>query len=111
MQGGSDRRRPILPASIRSGVIAQALRRGCEIGSSAAATFENPYNPRQGYGNCNFDLRQNFNTPVVAAMPDVSSGGKRAVINGWQLSAILTYHMGHFKYGGRRHACFAVIQL
>ncbi|MGP8243850.1 MAG: TonB-dependent receptor domain-containing protein, partial [Bryobacteraceae bacterium] len=65
-----------------------------EIGSSAAATFENPNSLRQDFGNCNFDLRQNFNASVVASAPSFRTRWEQAALSGWQLSPIVSYHSG-----------------
>ncbi|MGP8243831.1 MAG: carboxypeptidase regulatory-like domain-containing protein, partial [Bryobacteraceae bacterium] len=63
-------------------------------GSSTTGVFENPNSLRQDFGNCNFDLRQNFNASVVAAAPSFRTHWEEAVLGGWQLSPIVSYHSG-----------------
>jgi hypothetical protein len=65
-----------------------------EIGSSATATFENPNNLSADYGNCNFDLRHNFNASIVAAVPSFEQRWAKILASGWRLAPLITYHSG-----------------
>lgn len=57
-------------------------------------SFSNPTNLRADFGNCAFDIRQNFNASVVVSSPTFRSRLTESVLGGWQLSPIITYHSG-----------------
>ncbi len=63
-------------------------------GDIAAPTYQNPYNRNADYGNCSFDVRQNFNLSLVASVPRFSNGWARTVLTGWQVAPIVTARTG-----------------
>ena len=65
-----------------------------EIGSSATATFENPNNLSADYGNCNFDIRHNFNASVIAATPSFGNRWTQLALSGWRLAPIISWRSG-----------------
>jgi carboxypeptidase family protein/TonB-dependent receptor-like protein len=54
------------------------------------ALLVDSYNPRNDYGNCNFDVRQNLSVNGLYQLP---FKGNR-LVEGWQLSTILGIHSG-----------------
>ncbi len=46
------------------------------------------------YGNCVFDLRQNFNTSLVMNSPKMEGRLAGAILNNWQLAPLVSYRTG-----------------
>ena len=67
---------------------------GTDVGDLGGNTFQNPYKPATDRSNCGEDLRNNFNTSVVAK--SVAKGGplERAILGGWQVAPIVTVSSG-----------------
>lgn len=63
-------------------------------GEVAGQSYQNPTNRNADYGNCGFDLRQVFNTSLVASTPSIGTGWMRAALENWQFSTILTVRSG-----------------
>ena len=64
--------------------------------SSAALISPLPGELRRQYGNCDYDIRHNFNTSFVYQLP-VRRGHSRflaAFVNGWQVSGTIFCHTG-----------------
>ena len=64
-------------------------------GNQGADQIQNPYNLRGDYGPCNFDLRHVFTGNLIYAMPfKTSEAVANGLIQGWQLSGIISVHSG-----------------
>jgi hypothetical protein len=61
--------------------------------TSIAGAYEQPNNRAADYGNCYFDIRNNFNTSLVAISP-VKGGILGHILGNWQVSPILTLSAG-----------------
>lgn len=46
------------------------------------------------YGNCVFDIRQNFNTSLVVNSPKMQGRIAGAILNNWQLAPLVSYRTG-----------------
>ncbi len=63
-------------------------------GELAGNQYENPYNRAADYGNCNFDIRHQSNTSLVASSPVKGNGFAGRVLGNWQFSPIVSMHTG-----------------
>ncbi len=70
------------------------LSTGNFAGDIAGPSYQNPHNRDADYANCSFDLRQNYNLSIVAAVPKIGSGWTGRLISGWQLAPIFTARTG-----------------
>ena len=52
-------------------------------------------NPRQDYGNCNFDIRHIFNTTLVASSPFRGQGAMKWLLGGWQFATSIRILSGY----------------
>ncbi|MBI3404801.1 MAG: TonB-dependent receptor [Acidobacteria bacterium] len=57
-------------------------------GSTNSSPFQNPYNPEANRGNCNHDVRRNFNAGGTYAIPVPKSWGR--VGEGWEIGTVVT---------------------
>ncbi len=64
--------------------------------SSGAVISPLPGELRRQYGNCDYDIRHNFNTSYVYSLPTQvrSSRLLGALVNGWQVSGTVFWHSG-----------------
>ena len=67
---------------------------GTDVGDLGGNTFQNPANPGAERSNCGQDLRNNFNTSIVAKTPVKGGPLERALIGGWQIAPIVTVTSG-----------------
>ena len=63
-------------------------------GELAGSQYENPYNRSQDRGNCNFDVRHQSNTSLIAVSPVKGNGIAGRVLGNWQIAPIVTVHTG-----------------
>jgi hypothetical protein len=56
--------------------------------------YENPHQRRQDYGNCDFDVRHQFNTSLVIVSPIKGNGWAGRVLGGWQLAPLVSIRSG-----------------
>lgn len=61
-----------------------------------AGTNNDAYNIAQDYGNCGYDIRHMLVLNYVYSLPffNSSTGAKRALLGGWQVSGITTFYSG-----------------
>jgi Carboxypeptidase regulatory-like domain/TonB dependent receptor len=64
---------------------------GSELGGP---TYENPNNRAQDRGNCNFDIRHNFNLSVIAVSPIRGTDWRGRILSQWQFAPIVTVRSG-----------------
>jgi hypothetical protein len=64
--------------------------------SSGALISPLPGELRRQYGNCDYDIRNNFNTSFVYQLPLRVGHGRflAALVNGWQVSGTVFWHSG-----------------
>lgn len=67
---------------------------GTDVGDLGGNTFQNPYDPGADRSNCGEDLRNNFNTSVVANTPVRGGTLERALLGHWQIAPIVTVQSG-----------------
>ena len=67
---------------------------GTDVGDLGGNTFQNPSKPGTDRSNCGEDLRNNFNTSVVAKSPMKGGPMERALIGGWQIAPIVFISSG-----------------
>ena len=67
---------------------------GTDVGDLGGDTFQNPYNPGADRSNCGEDIRNNFNTSLVAGSVVKGSHLKRNLLGGWQIAPIVTISSG-----------------
>jgi len=63
---------------------------GQDIGNS----YQNPLNPSAEYASCSQDIRQIFNSSIVAELPKFSNRWVERILGGWTGSVILTAATG-----------------
>ena len=63
-------------------------------GELAGSQYMNPYNRAQDRGNCNFDVRHQSNTSLIATSPFRSSGVAGRLLANWQLAPIISVRSG-----------------
>jgi Carboxypeptidase regulatory-like domain/TonB dependent receptor len=61
--------------------------------TSIGGGYEQVHNRAADYGNCYFDIRNNFNTSLVVMSP-VKGGLMGAILGGWQVAPIVTLSAG-----------------
>jgi hypothetical protein len=68
---------------------------GTDVGDLGGNTFQNPYDPGSDRSNCGEDVRNNFNTSVVATS-EIKRGGpmEREMLGGWQIAPIVVVTSG-----------------
>lgn len=66
---------------------------GQQLGGSQ---YQDPYNRNASRGNCDFDIRHNFNASFVAAMPSFANRWENRLLSNWQLSPIFQFHSGYW---------------
>jgi hypothetical protein len=64
----------------------KCLSTGDFNGDLRTTTFMQQNNPRLDYGPCNMDMRQIFNSTLVAQSPVHGTGWKKWVLGGWQFA-------------------------
>ncbi len=57
-------------------------------GSSNSTPYQNPYNPKGNRGNCNHDVRRNFNAGGTYTVPFPKNWGR--VGEGWEIGTVVT---------------------
>ncbi|HZR30063.1 MAG TPA: carboxypeptidase regulatory-like domain-containing protein [Terriglobales bacterium] len=62
------------------------LSQGDFLGDMTGGRYQNPTNRAAEYGPCNFDIRHNFNSSMVADSPVKGSGWQRWLFGDWQLA-------------------------
>ncbi len=67
---------------------------GTDVGDLGGNTFQNPYKPGSDRSNCGEDVRNNFNTSVVAKSAAKGGPLKRALLGGWQIAPIVVVTSG-----------------
>ena len=67
---------------------------GTDVGDLGGNTFQNPYNPGTDRSNCGEDLRNNFNTTIVAKSWAKGGPLERTLVGGWQVAPILVVVSG-----------------
>jgi hypothetical protein len=72
----------------------KCLTGGTDVGDLGGNTFQNPANPGAERSNCGEDLRNNFNTSIVAKSPVKGGLLQRALIGGWEIAPIVTVFSG-----------------
>lgn len=60
----------------------------------AGNAYQNPYNRNANYGNCDFDLRHNFNTSLVFESPRLKNRLTNALLGNWQIAPLFSAHSG-----------------
>jgi hypothetical protein len=67
---------------------------GTDVGDLGGNTFQNPYDPATDRSYCGEDVRNNFNTSIVAK--SVGKGGplERNILGGWQIAPIVFISSG-----------------
>ncbi len=63
-------------------------------GELAGSQYQNPFDRHANTGNCNFDVRHNFNTSLVAITPGMGNRLVSALVKGWQIAPILSARSG-----------------
>jgi hypothetical protein len=61
-----------------------------------ASTYQQPNNRNADHGNCDADVRHNFNSSLVVSSPRFKNRLWDAVGGHWQLSPLITYHTGFY---------------
>lgn len=72
----------------------KCLTGGTDVGDLGGNTFQNPYNPGADRSNCGEDVRNNFNTSVVANSPVKGGTLERMLWGHWQVAPIITVQSG-----------------
>jgi hypothetical protein len=70
------------------------LSSGNFSGDVTGPTYQNPGNRNADYGNCSFDLRQNFNGSIVATSPKFSGVWMNRLLGNWQIAPLFLVHSG-----------------
>jgi hypothetical protein len=63
-------------------------------GELTGSQYQDPFNRHANIGNCNFDVRHNFNTSLVAQTPGMGGKFMSAIVKGWQIAPILSVRSG-----------------
>ncbi len=63
-------------------------------GEITGPVFENPYNLRQDYGNCDQDVRHIFNASFVGTTPHIGGPFWGKILGNWQFAPIIQAHTG-----------------
>jgi hypothetical protein len=58
------------------------------------STYQNPNNRNADYGNCAFDLRQNFVNSVIYESPKFKNPWMGVALGNWQLGFLVSAHSG-----------------
>jgi Carboxypeptidase regulatory-like domain len=58
------------------------------------STYQNMANRNADYGNCDADVRHNFNTSLVVSSPKFASRWMNMLAGGWQFAPLFTAHSG-----------------
>jgi hypothetical protein len=72
----------------------KCLTGGTDVGDLGGNTFQNPYNPATDRSYCGADLKNNFNTSVVARTPTKGGPWERALLGDWQIAPIVVITSG-----------------
>ena len=67
---------------------------GTDVGDLGGNTFQNPYDPGADRSNCGEDVRNNFNTSLLATSPNKGGPLERALLGGWQIAPIVAIYSG-----------------
>jgi hypothetical protein len=65
-----------------------------EVGQDIASMYQNPYDRRAEWGNCDLDRRHIVNLSMVAQTPKFATKWLQAVAGNWGLSGIFNYYSG-----------------
>jgi len=63
-------------------------------GELAASQYQNPFDRHANLASCNFDVRHNFNTSLVASTPAMGGRVMSAIVKDWQIAPILSARSG-----------------
>ena len=66
---------------------------GGDLGA-ASPMLQNPYDLRSDLGDCGSDVRQMFNSLIIAEVPQFQQSALRKIVSGWRVSAISTAQTG-----------------
>ena len=63
-------------------------------GELAGSAYMNPYNRSQDRASCNFDVRHQTNTSLIATSPVKGDGLAARLLGNWQIAPIVSIHSG-----------------
>ncbi len=70
------------------------ISEGDFTGEITGPSFEDPSNLRLDRGNCNFDMRHNFNASFVGITPKFGNSFWSPIVANWQFAPIISAHTG-----------------